>query len=89
VNDDDGTAVAAWRGESGQPAEAVVRVALEDLAAQLAPGPFVQVHRSVVLNLRSIGPVRRRDNETAEIHLEGRKEALPVSRSYLHLFHQM
>ncbi len=41
------------------------------------------------MNLRSISHVRRRDNETAEIHLKGRKEVLPVSRSYLHLFHQM
>ena len=81
--------VIAWRGENGQPAEAVVRLALKDLVAQLDPGQFAQVHRSVVVNLRSISHVRRRDNETAEIHLKGRKEVLPVSRSYLHLFHQM
>lgn len=81
--------VVAWRGEDGQPAEAVVRIALKDLVAQLDPGQFTQVHRSVVVNLRSISHVRRRDNETAEIHLKGRKEVLPVSRSYLHLFHPM
>jgi len=28
-------------------------------------------------------------NETADIHLKGRAEVLPVSRSYLHLFRQM
>jgi hypothetical protein len=28
-------------------------------------------------------------NETADIHLKGRTEVLPVSRSYLHLFRQM
>ena len=28
-------------------------------------------------------------NETAEVHLRGRSEVLPVSRSYLHLFRQM
>ena len=47
------------------------------------------MHRSVVVNLRAISHVTRRDNETAEIHLKGRKEVLPVSRSYLHLFRQM
>jgi DNA-binding LytR/AlgR family response regulator len=74
----------AWRG-----GEAVVRTALKDLLAQLDPDQFAQVHRSIVVNLRAISHVRRLDNETAEIHLKGRKEVLPVSRSYLHLFRQM
>jgi DNA-binding LytR/AlgR family response regulator len=47
------------------------------------------VHRSVVVNLRAISHVTRGDNETADIHLKGRKETLPVSRSFLHLFKQM
>ena len=79
----------AWRGDEGQTAEAVVRVPLKDLAAQLDPAHFAQVHRSIVVNLRAISHVKRHDNETAEIHLKGRKEVLPVSRSYLHLFRQM
>jgi len=29
------------------------------------------------------------DNETADIHLKGRADVLPVSRSYVHLFRQM
>ncbi|HYK04703.1 MAG TPA: LytTR family DNA-binding domain-containing protein [Thermoanaerobaculia bacterium] len=81
--------VIAWRGEGGQPGEATVRVALKELIAQLDPAQFAQVHRSVVVNLRSISHVRRHDNETAEIHLKGRKEVLPVSRNYLHHFRQM
>jgi DNA-binding LytR/AlgR family response regulator len=81
--------VIAWRGEAGEPAEATIRVALKDLAAQLDPNQFQQVHRSIVVNLRSIRHVRRRDNETAEIHLKGRTEVLPVSRGYIHLFRQM
>ena len=79
----------AWRDENGRPGEAVVRIALKDLVAQLDPGQFVQVHRSVVVSLRAISHVGRRDNETAEIHVKGRKEVLPVSRSFLHLFRQM
>jgi len=47
------------------------------------------VHRSVVVNLRAIDHVTRGENETAEIHLKGRKETLPVSRTYAHLFKQM
>jgi DNA-binding LytR/AlgR family response regulator len=79
----------AWRDDAGQPGEAVVRIALKDLVAQLDPGQFAQVHRSVVVNLRAISHVRRHDNETAEIHLKRRKEVLPVSRNYLHVFRQM
>jgi len=79
----------AWRDEAGHPAEATVRIPLKELLAQLDPDHFAQVHRSVVVNLRAIDHVRRHDNETAEIHLKGRKEVLPVSRSYVHLFRQM
>jgi DNA-binding LytR/AlgR family response regulator len=79
----------AWRGDAGQPGEALVRIALRDLVAQLDPDQFAQVHRSVVVNLRAISHVTRGENETADIHLKGRKEVLPVSRSYLHLFRQM
>jgi DNA-binding LytR/AlgR family response regulator len=79
----------AWRGDGGRPAEALVRVPLKQLAAQLDPAQFAQVHRSVVVNLKSIHHVVRGDNESAEIHLKARKEVLPVSRSYLHRFRQM
>jgi DNA-binding LytR/AlgR family response regulator len=79
----------AWRGDAGQPGEALVRIALKDLVAQLDPAQFAQVHRSVVVNLRAISHVTRGDNETADIHLRSRKEVLPVSRSYLNLFRQM
>ena len=79
----------AWRGDAGKPAEALVRTALKELAAQLDPAQFVQVHRAVVVNLASISHVTRGENETSRIHLKGRNETLPVSRSFTHLFKQM
>jgi DNA-binding LytR/AlgR family response regulator len=81
--------VIAWRSDGGVPGEATVRMPLKELIAQLDPHQFAQVHRSVVVNLRSIKHIHRHDNETAEVHLKGRKEVLPVSRNYLHLFRQM
>lgn len=78
----------AWC-DGGTPAEAVVRTPLKELLPQLDPEQFAQVHRSVVVNLRAIGHVKRHDNETAEIHLKGRRDVLPVSRNYVHLFRQM
>jgi DNA-binding LytR/AlgR family response regulator len=79
----------AWRGDGGEPAEALVRTPLRELAAQLDPAQFAQVHRSAIVNLRAISHVKRGDNETADIHLKGRTEVLPVSRNFLHLFKQM
>lgn len=79
----------AWRDEAGQSREAVIRMPLKELIAQLDSSQFAQVHRSVVVNLRAISHVTRGLNETADIHLKGRDEVLPVSRSYLHLFRQM
>nr|WP_315489973.1 LytTR family DNA-binding domain-containing protein [uncultured Rhodoferax sp.] len=78
----------AYRDE-GHSAEALIRMPLKDLIEQLDPQHFAQVHRSVVVNLRSIRGVKRGENETADIELKGRSERLPVSRSYLQLFKEM
>jgi DNA-binding LytR/AlgR family response regulator len=79
----------AWRDDTGQPREAVIRTALKELIPQLDASQFAQVHRSVVVNLSAVSHVTRGENETADIHLKGRPEVLPVSRTYLHLFRQM
>jgi len=78
----------AYRDE-GQAAEALIRMPLKELIAQLDPQQFAQVHRSVVVNLRSIRRVTRGENETADIELKGRSERLPVSRSHLQFFKEM
>ncbi len=79
----------AWRDDAGLPCEAVIRMPLKELLTQLDPAKFSQVHRSVVVSLAAISHVARGANETADIHLKGRPEVLPVSRTYLHLFRQM
>jgi DNA-binding LytR/AlgR family response regulator len=79
----------AWRNVTGEPGEALVRVALKDLAARLDPDQFVQIHRAVVVNLRSIREITRGRNDTAEVRLHGRDDVLPVSRNRLHVFRQM
>lgn len=72
-----------------QEGEALIRTPIRELIEQLDQQVFAQVHRSVVVNLRAISHVTRGPNETADLHLKGRPELLPVSRSYLHLFRQM
>ncbi len=73
-----------WEG-----GEALIRKTIRELADELDPDVFAQVHRSVIVNLRQVAQVLRGPNETAEIQLKGRHEMLPVSRSYVHVFRQM
>ncbi len=89
LRSDEKYTVVAWRGDGEAPGEALIRTPLKELTEQLDPARFVQVHRGVVVNRSSISHVTRGANETAQIHLRGRGEVLPVSRSYLHLFRQM
>ena len=60
-----------------------------ELADELDPQRYAQIHRSVIVNLARVSHVTRGLNETADVHLHGRTDTLPVSRSYLHLFRQM
>jgi DNA-binding LytR/AlgR family response regulator len=89
LRSDEKYTLVAWRGDQGRTGEALIRTPLKELLAQLDAAEFAQVHRSVVVNLRAISHVVRGINETAEIHLKGRAEVLPVSRSFAHLFRQM
>lgn len=84
LRSDEKYTLVAWR-----EGEALIRTPIRELMEQLDPNNFVQVHRSVVVNLHAISHVTRGLNETADVHLKGRNEVLPVSRSYLHLFRQM
>jgi DNA-binding LytR/AlgR family response regulator len=66
--------------------EALIRTPLKELLAQLDPGRFWQVHRSVVVNQRHIASAVRVDEGTMVLTLRGRDEKLPVSRHFQSLF---
>ena len=84
LRSDEKYTLVVWQG-----GEALIRKTIRELADELDPERFVQVHRSVIVNLHHVAQVVRGLNETADVHLRGRTEVLPVSRSYLHLFRQM
>ena len=84
LRSDEKYTLVVWAG-----GEALIRKPIRELVDELDPGQFVQVHRSAVVNLRHVAQVVRGDNDSAVLHLRERKETLPVSRSYLHLFRQM
>jgi len=89
LRSDEKYTLVAWRADGGKAAEGLIRTPLKELVSQLDTEHFMQVHRSVVVNRRAINHITRGANETAQVHLKGRPEILPVSRSYLHLFRQM
>lgn len=84
LRSDEKYTLVVWAG-----GEALIRRTIRELADELDPQVFVQVHRSVIVNLHHVAQVTRGPNETADVHLKGRSETLPVSRSYLHVFRQM
>jgi DNA-binding LytR/AlgR family response regulator len=84
LRSDEKYTLVAWPG-----GEALIRKTIRELADELDPAQFVQIHRSTIVALRHVSHVVRGANETADVHLRGRPEVLPVSRSWLHLFRQM
>lgn len=89
LRSDDKYTLIAWRDDNGKLSEALVRTALKELLLQLDQTEFMQIHRSVVVNLNAISHVERTENETAQVFLKNREDVLSVSRSYLGGFKQM
>lgn len=62
--------------------ESRVRRPLKELAVQLDPGRFWQIHRFVVVNQRHILGTRRVDEQTMMLSLRERATLLPVARHF-------
>jgi DNA-binding LytR/AlgR family response regulator len=70
--------------------ESLIRSALSDLARQLDPAVFVQVHRSTLVNMNFVASSRRDLGGRVYVRLkDARRTELPVARAYAHLFRQM
>ena len=69
--------------------ESLIRKTIRELAEELDPAMFWQVHRSTVVNVHAIDSVIRDDRGNLTLRLKQRREALPVSDAYHHLFRQM
>lgn len=70
-------------------AELLIRTPIKELAAQLDPAGFWQVHRGTLVNVRQIESACHDALGRVSLRLRQRKEAVPVSRTYAHLFKQM
>ena len=70
-------------------AEHLIRTTITELAAQLDPERFVQVHRSTIVNLDHLAGTRRDELSRLFVRMRGHPGELPVSRAYVHLFKAM
>lgn len=69
--------------------EALIRKPVRDLAEELDPALFWQIHRATLVNVNAIEGVTRDIRGRHLVLIKGRPEKLEVSRSFLHLFKQM
>ncbi len=69
--------------------EHLIRTTITELAAQLDPERFVQVHRSTIVNLDHLAGTRRDELSRLFVRMRGHPAELPVSRAYVHLFKAM
>lgn len=69
--------------------EALIRKSIREMASELDPDRFLQIHRSTIVNLDHVAHFSHGEGDHGELHLKGRTERLVVSRNYLHWFHQM
>jgi DNA-binding LytR/AlgR family response regulator len=70
-------------------AEHLIRTPIAELAAQLDPKRFVQIHRSTIVNLDHLAGTRRDEASRLFVRLRGHAAELPVSRAYVHRFRPM
>lgn len=69
--------------------EALIRKPVRDLAEELDPNLFWQIHRSTLVNSKAISGVVRDMRGRHLVQIKGLTEKLEVSRSFVHLFKQM
>lgn len=77
------TVVATVEGES------LIRTPIAELAAELDPELFWQIHRGTIVNVNAIAAVHRKGNGSLELRLKRVPQTLAVSSTYVHLFKQM
>ncbi len=69
--------------------EALLRTSLRDLLEGLDPNTFRQIHRSTIVNLKSVASVTRDDTGRGLLKLRQRPETLTVSQAFMSLFRGM
>ena len=69
--------------------ESLLRTPLRELLEVLDPQHFRQIHRSTIVNMKSVAAVSRDDTGRGVLRLRQRPETLVVSQPFMSLFRGM
>ena len=69
--------------------ESLIKKSIKELALELDPCQFWQIHRGTIVNVSRIDRISRSFTGRGIVKLKDRQELLDVSRNYLHLFKRM
>jgi DNA-binding LytR/AlgR family response regulator len=69
--------------------ESLIKKSIKELAEELDPAQFWQIHRGTIVNVYRIDRVSHSLTGRGIVKLKERPELLTVSRNYLHLFKRM
>ena len=69
--------------------DALIRTPIKEILEGIDSEKYWQIHRSTIVNANAIESVSRDFRGQASVKVKGRKENLPVSRPFSHLFKQM
>jgi len=69
--------------------EFLLNSSLKQMREKLDPQRFLQIHRSIIVNLSAVDSVHRSFKGSMELKLKNRTEMLPVSSAHSHLFKHM
>jgi DNA-binding LytR/AlgR family response regulator len=69
--------------------EALIRLTIKELAEQLDPQHFWQIHRSTIVNVQHIAGTTRDEAGHVLVKIKSHAQTLQASRGYAHLFRQM
>lgn len=69
--------------------EELIRKPIKEIAGELDPDQFWQIHRGTIVNARRVAQVGRSLTGRGVVRLKDRSETLTVSHRYMHVFKQM
>jgi DNA-binding LytR/AlgR family response regulator len=69
--------------------ESVIYRTIKELTELIDPATFWQIHRGTIVNIRHVAGISRDYRGRLSVQLRQRRETLPVSAPYAHLFKRM
>jgi DNA-binding LytR/AlgR family response regulator len=69
--------------------DGLIRISMRELMSRVAPGIFIQVHRSIVVRRNAVIAAKRDEMGHMTLEVRGVDHPVPVSRAFTHMFRPM